>query len=75
MYRTFLGATAILMMIELNVYTATDWWWGAKDPFGPYPRIPNKDLVKKLHSQRSAENLSLRLKMNGIRGISLRELH
>ncbi|XP_012055987.1 PREDICTED: uncharacterized protein LOC105619067 isoform X2 [Atta cephalotes] len=47
MYRTFLGATAILMMIELNVYTATDWWWGAKDPFGPYPRIPNKDLVKK----------------------------
>ncbi|XP_018339361.1 PREDICTED: uncharacterized protein LOC108746841 [Trachymyrmex septentrionalis] len=47
MYQTFLGAMAILMMIEMNISLTTDWWWGAKDPFGPYPRIPNKDLVKR----------------------------
>ncbi|KYN03117.1 hypothetical protein ALC62_05984 [Cyphomyrmex costatus] len=46
--RTLANITAILLMVQLNVYIATDWWWGARDPFGPYPRIPDKDLVKKL---------------------------
>ncbi|XP_018395080.1 PREDICTED: uncharacterized protein LOC108773684 [Cyphomyrmex costatus] len=45
--RTLANITAILLMVQLNVYIATDWWWGARDPFGPYPRIPDKDLVKR----------------------------
>ncbi|KYQ60292.1 hypothetical protein ALC60_00700 [Trachymyrmex zeteki] len=46
MLRPLMGVTALLMIMEMNVYIATDWWWGARDPFGPYPRIPDKNLVK-----------------------------
>ncbi|XP_018304424.1 uncharacterized protein [Mycetomoellerius zeteki] len=47
MLRPLMGVTALLMIMEMNVYIATDWWWGARDPFGPYPRIPDKNLVKR----------------------------
>ncbi|XP_011058501.1 PREDICTED: uncharacterized protein LOC105148456 [Acromyrmex echinatior] len=47
MYRKFIGATIIFVIMELNASIATDWWWGKKDPFSSYPRIPNKDLVKR----------------------------
>lgn len=40
------GATFILIFVQMNVLLATDWWYGARDPYGPYPRIPDKDLVK-----------------------------
>ncbi|XP_018365105.1 PREDICTED: uncharacterized protein LOC108762562 [Trachymyrmex cornetzi] len=47
MYQKLVGSTALLMMMGMNVLIATDWLWGSHDPFGPYPRIPNKDLVKR----------------------------
>lgn len=46
MIRVLGGATFILMMVQMNVLLATDWWHGERDPYGPYPRIPDKDLVK-----------------------------
>ncbi|XP_012528791.1 uncharacterized protein LOC105832419 [Monomorium pharaonis] len=47
MMRTLGGVTYICLLIHLNVNLATDGWWGERDPFGPYPRIPDKDLVKR----------------------------
>ncbi|XP_011688544.1 PREDICTED: uncharacterized protein LOC105450421 [Wasmannia auropunctata] len=47
MMRTLGGITYILLMVQLNVFIATDWWYGQRDPLGPYPRIPDKDKVKR----------------------------
>jgi len=46
MLRRLGSVTYLLLLIQLNVFLATDWWYGQRDPFGPYPRIPDKDLVK-----------------------------
>ncbi|XP_024892412.1 uncharacterized protein LOC112467812 [Temnothorax curvispinosus] len=35
------------LMVHLNVMIATDWWYGQRDLFGPYPRIPDKDRLKR----------------------------
>lgn len=36
----------ILLLVQFNVYLATDWLHGWADPFGPYPRIPDKELLQ-----------------------------
>ncbi|GAB1868398.1 hypothetical protein CAJAP_09477 [Camponotus japonicus] len=45
--QNFCGITFMLLFIHLNVMLATDFDNGKKDPFGPYPRIPDKELLKK----------------------------
>lgn len=44
--QNFGGITFMLLFIHLNVMIATDYDKGRRDPYGPYPRIPDKELVK-----------------------------
>ncbi|KAL6439913.1 hypothetical protein ACFW04_004138 [Cataglyphis niger] len=45
--QNFGGITFILLFIHLNVMIATDFDKGRRDPYGPYPRIPDKELIQK----------------------------
>lgn len=46
MLRTIAQVGVLLAIMQTNIFLATDWWYGERDPIGPYPRIPDKDLVK-----------------------------
>ncbi|KAL0118434.1 hypothetical protein PUN28_009237 [Cardiocondyla obscurior] len=45
--RKLAGVGFILTLVYTNVMLATDYWWGERDYWGPYPRIPDKQLVKR----------------------------
>ncbi|XP_014475919.1 PREDICTED: uncharacterized protein LOC106745133 [Dinoponera quadriceps] len=49
MYNTekIAGALASLLLMYSCVAIKTDFFDGRKDPFGPYPRIPDKEKLKK----------------------------
>nr|ADX36409.1 hypothetical protein [Brachymyrmex patagonicus] len=46
MLRNFGGLLHVLLLVHLNIMIATDFDNGRRDPFGPYPRIPDKELVQ-----------------------------
>lgn len=37
---------SVCILLHLNIGLATDWMHGERDPFGPYPRIPDKEKLK-----------------------------
>lgn len=44
--RNITSVLGLIVLINYNLGLRTDWYNGARDPFGPYPRIPDKDLLK-----------------------------
>ncbi|XP_011638433.1 uncharacterized protein LOC105428064 [Pogonomyrmex barbatus] len=43
----FIGIAMFAVITYFDILLVTDFWDGARDPMGPYPRIPDKDRLEK----------------------------